>query len=1603
MACDSRFTAKQTADLGKSGISVETALRCGLFNEEDPGKIRKMLGFDTGSKLAPALVFPYYPGGDQTKNPMFFRLKPDHASIDPTGGARKYLQPRKTATKIYIPPIMDQEKLVDCSAPLFLTEGEKKAIKMNLEGFTCVSAPGVWNFHDPTQRETAGWQLRECFGGIPLAGRQIYIVFDLLEFQKHDVLLAKVTLADMLVARGSEVRLLHLSDDEIVRGVTEDLGIDDYLSRYGVGSFREKILAGAFHYPLGGELERMVKIADGAQRERLARKLLGYYVLIKNPMQKELIKENLVKKLGFSKKFINDYDRESRRGRRNQIAITEEGSETDGKTHEHIRWGNDREFSQRCLELRQSMQRRHLGYRIGNIPTFINAAGELCSIANLEAFRGFLAEYFEFYCLDREGNREFISPPAGDVAVVFNNPTYFDTLREIVATASHPIYDENFNPHFGGYDGGTKIYVKPSSILAGEGTQYIDQILQDGYYVDDGSKVNRLAGWLTSFFPTLFMGDKPMILWQANQRGAGKSWGAETDAIIRVGRHPITVTYTQEEAELEKQLAAAVLAGANEIMIDNAKVMVRCPEISSSVLERSITGAEISYRILGQSKMIVRPNSLQFSLTANCPRLSSDLISRSMIINLYCEGDPATRTFKLKDPRIFAAQHRDKILGELMGMIERWKLAGCPRHQASFRFKRFAEIIGGILEVNGYRGFLDNAKTAEAAMSSDYSDLQDLFSAHPDLHGSAKDFAQKALSMELFKGEFFQKKGLSLYRIMAAIMTRYVGYSFTLESGQIMKLRAKYNSNRKSRDFHLEPQARDSSTADAAWGEGEFCGDLGDGDALSPHRNPQDNAPAAEGKNENYGDSGDNALETNIDNLIEVSDSHTHNTCIYIRREVIPASPAGDDNHNDCGMLRCGKTSGMPHAIPADGMDSNDNSSMECGDGDGPVMQPLLEEKTKYEFWIPATGPLGDRIAFDTETELAQPGVVPRFVLGQAYAGGASVFLVKREHLAAFFAAHAASTLIMHNAPFDIAVICKACEVDFAPFIEMDRLWDTGLLYQLLILATEGDVPRRWGLAAVAKEVLGIVVSKDEALRNHFGDYITEDGSIAYAAITEAELEYAAKDAIVTYEIFTKVFPRVCELDPRQYLSHRIQLMGAIGLHAIELNGIGMDLERRASLINLLDEKIQIHLAQLAHHGYVPGEEGINTLLQGHLKDLETKLGIALPKTDKSGAISSTHKVLEPYRDHSPLIAALLDYRELKKTRDFVAELDQPRIYPRFNTLLHTGRTSCHNPNLQNMPRAAGIRECFIPAPGYKFLIIDYAQIELSTLAQVCMDRYGISKMAELINQSVDLHRWFASVLLNKNIEEITKEERQRAKACNFGFPGGLGTTAFLAYAKATYGIEGMSIEQAEQYRNRWLEAFPEMKLYLADDSLSRLKKMYDFSTAGLALGFPCDEESAAKLFMKILSGGLHNNLGHPYGSKTLQWAFEEVLPKLHQPSRGIAEGSPDLKRQILDLTAVQTRTGRIRAACTYTAARNTPFQGLASDGAKIALYRLRAAGYRVCNFIHDEFVIELPDRAGIEDQAVTVDSIAVSAMRQVVPDVAVRTEWFITERWRKG
>ena len=121
--------------------------------------------------------------------------------------------------------------------------------------------------------------------------------------------------------------------------------------------------------------------------------------------------------------------------------------------------------------------------------------------------------------------------------------------------------------------------------------------------------------------------------------------------------------------------------------------------------------------------------------------------------------------------------------------------------------------------------------------------------------------------------------------------------------------------------------------------------------------------------------------------------------------------------------------------------------------------------------------------------------------------------------------------------------------------------------------------------------------------------------------------------------------------------------------------------------------------------------------------------------------------------------------------------MGRPVVHASFDVLKTTGRTSSFGEiNLQNLPRDDRIRSCFVPSPGHVFISADYKTLEMATLAQVMITQFGTtSQMAALINEGRDLHRAMAAQMGNKPESEVTGGERQKAKAINFGKPGGPG------------------------------------------------------------------------------------------------------------------------------------------------------------------------------------------------------------------------------------
>lgn len=161
-------------------------------------------------------------------------------------------------------------------------------------------------------------------------------------------------------------------------------------------------------------------------------------------------------------------------------------------------------------------------------------------------------------------------------------------------------------------------------------------------------------------------------------------------------------------------------------------------------------------------------------------------------------------------------------------------------------------------------------------------------------------------------------------------------------------------------------------------------------------------------------------------------------------------------------------------------------------------------------------------------------------------------------------------------------------------------------------------------------------------------------------------------------------------------------------------------------------------------------------------------------------------------------------------------------LHPRYG-MAETGRATCARPNIQNLRRFPGIRECIVPREGNVFIQCDYPQLELYTLAQLCFSLFGFSKLAEALNAGLDPHLMVAAQVLNISYEEAARRHeagddevdnaRQIGKVLNFGAPGGLGVDKLVLFAKKSYGVI-ITRERAIELKAKWFAAWPEMQLY---------------------------------------------------------------------------------------------------------------------------------------------------------------------------------------------
>ena len=326
--------------------------------------------------------------------------------------------------------------------------------------------------------------------------------------------------------------------------------------------------------------------------------------------------------------------------------------------------------------------------------------------------------------------------------------------------------------------------------------------------------------------------------------------------------------------------------------------------------------------------------------------------------------------------------------------------------------------------------------------------------------------------------------------------------------------------------------------------------------------------------------------------------------------------------------------------------------------------------------------------------------------------------------------------------------------------------------------------------------------------------------------LSPAEIcDYAAEDADITLQLKNVLEPQLKEVGGER-LFYDIEMPLVKVLADMELNGVCLDTESLTETRRVFTERMQAY----ERHAYELAGEEFNISSPKQVGDIlfEKMKIVDKAKKTKTGQYVTSEEVLMQLKDRAPIVEDILNYRGMKKLLSTYVEalpkLINPRtghIHTSFNqAVTATGRLSSSDPNLQNIPvrddDGKEIRKCFIPEAGCRFFSADYSQIELRIMAHLS----GDENMIEAFREGFDIHRATAAKIWKENIDDVTDEQRKKAKQANFG----------IIYGITTYGLaQRMGIEngEARQLIDDYFRTFPKVQAYMEEAKEQAREKGY--------------------------------------------------------------------------------------------------------------------------------------------------------------------------------
>ena len=307
--------------------------------------------------------------------------------------------------------------------------------------------------------------------------------------------------------------------------------------------------------------------------------------------------------------------------------------------------------------------------------------------------------------------------------------------------------------------------------------------------------------------------------------------------------------------------------------------------------------------------------------------------------------------------------------------------------------------------------------------------------------------------------------------------------------------------------------------------------------------------------------------------------------------------------------------------------------------------------------------------------------------------------------------------------------------------------------------------------------------------------------------------EYAAEDADVTLKL-KNILEKEIEKAGVEHLFYEIEMPLMPVLASMEMNGVCLDTDSLKETSEVLTNRlkdIEEKIYELAGQEFnIASPKQVGEILFDKLKIVEKA------KKTKTGQYVTNEEVLQGLKHKHEIVGNILEHRGLKKLLgtyiDALPSLVNKRtgrIHTSFNqTITSTGRLSSSDPNLQNIPvrgeDGKEIRKAFIPEAGCLFFSADYSQIELRVMAHLSDDE----NMIEAFREGYDIHAATAAKIYKENINEVSRDQRTKAKRANFG----------IIYGITVFGLAerlDISRDEAKQLIDGYFETFPKVKEYM--------------------------------------------------------------------------------------------------------------------------------------------------------------------------------------------